>query len=299
MAAVRPLAPEEESTELPPRLRGLLARGERVVHAQRDHPAFLALPMAALFGGLVLAVAASSHTTEAGARLVWPAWLLLFGWTVYKFWEWSRRWFIVTDKRILRAEGTLRGRVSQLMIALGRDITIEQNIFGELLGFGSFTVESAKDEHPMRHVHWLSRPDKLYRAISATVQGAGGGGGPVVAPIIGGEGEGGIVVVDESTRNPTQRIEVVERPRRARARMGQVASRALERLAPAPRPPEPTRRYAGQNNNDGIISSMRPEAHEADKAVQDFGYLDSDAPARRPVRGLGLIKNPGLFRRRS
>lgn len=270
MAWWRPGLPDD-STQMPARLRALLAQNERVVHAQRDHPAFLTLPMAAIFGGLLLVVTASRHLTETGVQLLWYAWLGLFGWALFKFWEWSRRWFIVTDKRIMRSEGTLQTRVSQLMIGLGRDITIEQNLLGELFGFGSFRVESAKDEHPMRHVHWLAHPDTLYRAISATVQSGSGGG--TVAPIIGGEGEGGIVMVDHATRNPTQHIHAVDRPRK-RARVGQAAGRVLEKFAQIPGPTETPRKYVGQNTNQGIIASMRPQAHQSEGVVQDYGPGD-------------------------
>lgn len=312
----------QDGTAIPTWLARYLADNEEIVTAQRPHPAMLFVPVVVLFGGLIVVVPAAQKASPGGADVLWRIWALLFVWVTWRLWLWSRQWLVVTTRRIVQVEQfPWKARMSQVMIILGRDITVERPVPGELFGFGTFIFESQRDGHPMRRIPYVARPDDLARVIAETLNGplpaaspgpgtqpgrraaAGSRGAPAAqAPpgvmtgiVIGGENEGGVVLVEPTgaEQRTTHHTEPIP------------PTAPLRAAAPAPSTGTPgaqnrwlqrvSGQWSGQSKNPrnpGIISSNPPESYAPGE------QQDPSTPAGRPIGLLGRVQGLGLFRRR-
>lgn len=307
-----------DGSRIPARIGRYFGDAEEIVTGQRAHWAMLLLPVVLLFGGLALVANAAPDATRTGGELLWKAWLILFAWVALRVWLWSQHWVVVTNRRIVHVERTpWSARLSQLMLIMGRDITVDRTLLGDLLGFGTFIFESARDGHPMRQIRYVANPDDLLRVISEAVNGgtagvggpgggpssagpagtrpgareqtAGGRGGVLAGVVIGGENEGGIIAIEAPTSNPTEPIPATT-PSRPQAPLSPDNGRGWA-------PPWSTigSRWSGQSHrpgNPGIISSNAPR-HSSPGAIED-----RSVPTRRPFSLLRLVQRLSLFRRR-
>lgn len=145
-----------------------LLPAERVVIVQRRHWASLSIPLAAFFGGLLLAIAfdIALPTSSAGARdLIWLAWSLTCG---YLGWELLNRYsdrFVVTNKRVMLVHGIVLRKVDMMPMGKVTDMRYERSVPGRLLGFGAFVMESAGQDQALSRVSFISQPDWLYQQI--------------------------------------------------------------------------------------------------------------------------------------
>jgi membrane protein YdbS with pleckstrin-like domain len=61
-------------------------------------------------------------------------------------WDWHNTEYVITDKRILRAEGILNKRVASTSLEKVNDVLLDQSLFGRILGFGDLDILTAADE---------------------------------------------------------------------------------------------------------------------------------------------------------
>ncbi|MGB9378930.1 MAG: PH domain-containing protein [Mycobacteriales bacterium] len=151
-----------------------LLDGERVVVAMHQHWARAAAPVAAAFGGLVLALWVDAHIPLSAAlvsQVVWLAWWLQLGWTCWQLLEWRHDWFVATDKRLLLTYGLVTRRVAMMPLIKVTDMSYRRSIPGRLLGYGQFIMESAGQDQALHDINWVPDPDRTYRAICAEMFG--------------------------------------------------------------------------------------------------------------------------------
>jgi membrane protein YdbS with pleckstrin-like domain len=118
-------------------------------------------------------------------------------WLAWQIGEWWVERFVVTDRRVLLTTGILTKRVAVMPLAKVTDLTYERTIFGRLLGYGVFIIESAGQQQALRRIEYIPEPDALYHEVSALLFGvtanddgtgagsnvpAGAGPGPHVGP---------------------------------------------------------------------------------------------------------------------
>ena len=65
------------------------------------------------------------------------------GWVI---WDWRNTEFLVTTRRIVRAEGILNKRMVETSLEKVNDAILTQNMFGRLFGFGDLDILTAADE---------------------------------------------------------------------------------------------------------------------------------------------------------
>ena len=65
------------------------------------------------------------------------------GWVV---WDWRNTEFLVTTRRIVRAEGILNKRMVETSLEKVNDAILTQSMFGRLFGFGDLDILTAADE---------------------------------------------------------------------------------------------------------------------------------------------------------
>jgi membrane protein YdbS with pleckstrin-like domain len=145
-----------------------LLPGERAIIATRRHwavlvePAAKSLPVLVLGGWLFLLDPANQLTSAVGL-LVLLVGLVYLGLRVA---EWWMRHFIVSPRRMLLTSGIFVRTVTLLPRRRITDLTWQETFFGQLLGYGTFRIESAGQHQALSRVTFLPHADVLYRKIS-------------------------------------------------------------------------------------------------------------------------------------
>jgi len=132
----------------------------------RQHPAVLIAPSAQALGGLLvagLATATVVHGVLAG--VLWIAWGVLLLRLIWKVFNWSVDYFVVTTERLLLTTGFLTRRVAMMPLTKVTDMSFRRTFPGRLLGYGEFIVESAGQDQALRNVEYIPYPEQLYLLV--------------------------------------------------------------------------------------------------------------------------------------
>ena len=139
--------------------RNLLSRGEEVVYETRQHwfaiiartwlwiaLAIVALALALWVGtneGQVLDNATADGVVTMVAVVVLIAAL---GWIAFVLWDWRNQEWLITTRRVMRAEGVLNKSVSDSSLEKINDARLDQSLFGRIFGFGTLDILTAAEE---------------------------------------------------------------------------------------------------------------------------------------------------------
>lgn len=139
--------------------RNLLSRGEEVVYESRQHwfaviartwiwigVAIVALALALWIGtnqGQVL----DNPTLDGVVTVVAVGALLAaIGWIGFVLWDWRNQEWLITTRRVMRAEGVLNKSVSDSSLEKINDARLDQSLFGRIFGFGTLDILTASEE---------------------------------------------------------------------------------------------------------------------------------------------------------
>jgi uncharacterized membrane protein YdbT with pleckstrin-like domain len=152
---------------------------ERVVTAVRMHPVSVISPALMILLGTI---AAGILTSEGASAVIWLLWLALFVWQGWKIAIWWRRYFAVTENRLMLITRLIDTDVGMMPLAKVTDMRMRQSTFGRLLGYGEFIVESAGQEQALSRVRYVPYPTQMYQDILSLIfpkrPAAGGSSGP-------------------------------------------------------------------------------------------------------------------------
>jgi hypothetical protein len=139
--------------------RNLLSRGEEVVYESRQHWfAIIArtwLWIVVALVGLALSVWLGTNT---GAALGSPevdgiltiigiaALIISLGFIGFVLWDWRNQEWLITTRRVMRAEGVLNKSVSDSSLEKINDARLDQSMFGRVFGFGTLDILTAAEE---------------------------------------------------------------------------------------------------------------------------------------------------------
>jgi len=151
------------------------------------HPAVLIQPtlifLPILFaGGWLLVLDPDNRFSSSVGLLVIVGALIYYG---LRLAEWWMRHFIVTKRRVLLTSGVIVRTVTLLPLRRITDLTWQETLGGQLLGYGTFRFESAGQDQALRHLTYVPNAQKVYRDISALLFGRDYGG-----PAAGGDESG-------------------------------------------------------------------------------------------------------------
>jgi membrane protein YdbS with pleckstrin-like domain len=141
---------------------------EEVVLAERRHWAVLIEPTAKflpvfLAGGWLLLLDPDNRVTSSAGLLVVIGALLYYG---LRAAEWWMRHFIVTRRRVLLTSGVIVRTVTLLPLRRITDLTWQETLLGQVLGYGTFRFESAGQDQALRHLSFMPDAQSLYREVS-------------------------------------------------------------------------------------------------------------------------------------
>jgi uncharacterized membrane protein YdbT with pleckstrin-like domain len=134
-------------------------------------------------------------TSSAGLLLVLGA-LVYYGLRVG---EWWFRHFIVSTRRVLLTSGVIVRTVTLLPLRRITDLTWQETLLGNILGYGTFRFESAGQDQALRHLTYMPEAQKRYRQVSALLFSSDYGGA-----VTSGDDEGN-VDVDAPAAPPLER----------------------------------------------------------------------------------------------
>ncbi len=138
--------------------RNLLSRGEEVVYESRQHwfaivartwvwilVAIVALALS-LWIGTNSAVLDNPTIDGVLTVLAVAGLLAAIGYVGFVLWDWRNQEWLITTRRVMRAEGVLNKSVSDTSLEKINDARLDQSLFGRIFGFGTLDILTAAEE---------------------------------------------------------------------------------------------------------------------------------------------------------
>jgi len=138
--------------------RNLLSRGEEVVYESRQHwfaivaRTWLWIVLAIIALALVIFLASGTepigNDTVDGVLTV-VALVLLIGAVAaigFVIWDWRNQEWLITTRRVIRAEGVLNKAMSDSSLEKINDARLDQSVFGRIFGYGTLDILTAAEE---------------------------------------------------------------------------------------------------------------------------------------------------------
>jgi len=137
--------------------RNLLSRGEDVVYESRQHWfaviartwIWIALLIVALALVIFLAQAGQVGNETVDGLLTIASIVAMIGaagWIGFVLWDWRNQEWLITTRRVIRAEGVLNKSVSDSSLEKINDARLDQSVFGRIFGFGTLDILTAAEE---------------------------------------------------------------------------------------------------------------------------------------------------------
>jgi hypothetical protein len=155
---------------------------ERRVIRVRQHWAVMAkhIWQTALFVVLMVAVETLlDGRSSAGADIIidnvtfYLALVAVLRFTANTILWWIER-IVVTDKRVMIAQGIVVHNVGMMPLGKVTDLTFRRSLSGRMLGYGTMVVESAGQIQALNQIDYMPRPEEIYEALSELVFGEKG-----------------------------------------------------------------------------------------------------------------------------
>ena len=145
-----------------------LLEGEVPVVSTRRHWAVLARPAARAVPALVLGiwVLQLDPTNRVSSTLGLVVALAALGYLALYVAEWWVRHLLVTRRRVLLTSGVVIRRVAVMPLRRITDLTYQETLVGQVLGYGTFRFESAGQQQGLDVITYIPEPDATYRQLS-------------------------------------------------------------------------------------------------------------------------------------
>jgi hypothetical protein len=138
--------------------KNLLSRGEEVVYESRQHWfaviartwAWIILGILAL--ALLIFVMSGTQpivneTVDGILTIVAVIGLVLaIGFVGFVLWDWRNQEWLITTRRVMRAEGVLNKSVTDTSLEKINDARLDQSVFGRIFGYGTLDILTAAEE---------------------------------------------------------------------------------------------------------------------------------------------------------
>jgi len=168
--------PPQSHPGIPAELDRYLTRAEKIVFRTRLHWVMIFYPWLQFFLTLLLlAVLDTRLSPDNRARdILLLVLLLVLARALWKTYEWYREWFVGTDRRLMLTMGIITRKVAMIPLGKVTDMSYVRSPLGQLLGYGSFVLESAGQDQAFRVVEYVPNPGLYYRRISEELFTPGG-----------------------------------------------------------------------------------------------------------------------------
>jgi uncharacterized membrane protein YdbT with pleckstrin-like domain len=149
---------------------------ERRVIRVRQHWAVMAkdLVLTGLFLLLMVVLETYLPSSAVGDTLTfYLALAAVLRFTLKTILWWIER-IVITDKRVMLAQGIITHKVGMMPLSKVTDLTFERTLDGRMLGYGTIIVESAGQIQALNRITYVPRPEEIYEALSELIFGEKG-----------------------------------------------------------------------------------------------------------------------------
>jgi hypothetical protein len=149
-----------------------LMPSEQVVTRVRMHPIAIVRPAVLILAGLIgvgIVTGNSGSGSSGFTKIIWILWFVLFVWQGWKIANWWRRYFVVTENRLMLVSGIFDRDAGMMPLAKVTDMRLHQSTAGRMFGYGEFIVESAGQEQALSKVPFVPYPKEMYQEILALI----------------------------------------------------------------------------------------------------------------------------------
>ena len=156
-----------DASRLPPRVvHKYLMPSERVVVAVRMNPAAIISPVLLILVGAALAglLTEVAHGNGWLVLAIWLLWGVLFVRQGWKVATWSRRYFVVTQNRLMMVTSLVFTEVVMMPLARVTELRLHESMFGRMLHYGEFIVESAGPQ-ALSSIRFVPNPARIYQDV--------------------------------------------------------------------------------------------------------------------------------------
>jgi membrane protein YdbS with pleckstrin-like domain len=163
-----------EHDEIPDSIRRYLIPGEEHALAFREHWAALGWQAAAFFAALAAAIVLNLlvyfhrpilPAAATWVHVIWLGFLAVACWYAGLAAAWHVKWIVITPVRLVVISGILMRKVQPLPMKRVRDMQLERDFWGRVLGFGTLRTESLGTDHALSVVRFVPDPDRVYGVI--------------------------------------------------------------------------------------------------------------------------------------
>ncbi|MDO5503767.1 MAG: PH domain-containing protein [Actinomycetia bacterium] len=160
-----------ERAERNNRLLEHLTETEVIRLATRQHMIVLWKPVLAMFVATVLLLNIADTGEEGAGRVGLAIFVASVIWFGVGWLHWFRNIFVATDRRILKVYGVWSTTVDSMRNTKVTDIKYRRSPLGEILGYGSITIESAGQDQALHDIDCLPYPRENYRELLHSIFG--------------------------------------------------------------------------------------------------------------------------------
>jgi hypothetical protein len=190
--------------EMPELIKRKLAYTETEILGGQIHQAVMYEPLLTTLVALVAIIVVAPRLPNNSDIILW---LMLLGFVALvvrlatKWLEWSFSLFFFTSYRIIYIHGIVTRKIAMLPTGKVTDMGYDRDPWGQLLGYGTFIIESAGQEQALRTLNFVPDPDATYRQIVDWLFG---------------KGTTNVNVIDVNMKDPTKAVPVWVRNLRPR-----------------------------------------------------------------------------------
>lgn len=162
-----------ERAERNPHLRDHLGESERIRIGTRQHPVVLLKPVlgTVLAFALLLRSLSDSSALSSTRQFFLAVFIIAVLWLGGRWLQWSRSFFLATDFRILKMYGVLSTTVDSMKVQKVTDMKYHRSFLGEIVGYGSITIESAGQDQALHDIEFIPYPRENYQELSHIIIG--------------------------------------------------------------------------------------------------------------------------------
>jgi hypothetical protein len=153
---------------MPKEIRIKLANTEQSIRGGQVHQATMYEPLLTVCIGLIVLLLLVPRVPPGSTFVIdiiflaFVALLLRLGW---KWFEWHHQLLFFTAYRVIYVHGLVVRKVAMLPMSKVTDMRYDRTPGGQLLGYGTFIIESAGQDQALRTIDHVPEPDETYRHI--------------------------------------------------------------------------------------------------------------------------------------
>jgi hypothetical protein len=156
--------------DVPKELGKYLIPTESIIFVIRRHWIILVEPvLSTLLGLFVVAFISMKADSLTLAEILFGLWVLLFLRMMWEILEWSREYFLATNRRLMLVHGLITRTVDIMPMAKVTDMRYDRTVTGQLFGYGIYVLESAGQDQALSTINFIPDPDRHYQQISAVI----------------------------------------------------------------------------------------------------------------------------------